>query len=527
MLKRTEQKAGRAFLTGILVVLALNLLVMRYAGSFFGSEQARRVAEVERVLLQEHVAQPDAKDLGDAALAAMAESLGDKNTRYHPPVEAVSLENEIKGKLVGIGAYLNGQGTYPLIINTMPNSPAREAGILPGEYIMGVNGQDIIGMDLSAEVIPLIKGEAGTDVTLSIGDLSESRDLVLTRQSVSVPAVLAIAGIEGPQQYMLDRADGIGYIDLVDFSAKAKKELADAIKALQDEDVSPTPLKGLILDVRGNGGGLLEQAVDIADLFLSADKAVVHIDGPASGKQTLKTRMPALLNPAIPLVILVDQNSASASEVLSGALQDHKRAIVIGQKSFGKGSVQNLYNIGGNAEKNGMLRYTVAYFYTPNGNRIHRDLAEKDGNDSWGVLPNDGFYIPLNVENIKERLKLRQHAISDHPAASRPIDIDRAWIETQLHDLELGAALATIEVKIKNQEKPWQATGQAVAKESVDNQDHLRKEIAFLKERLEALEKQLNDNVEIKDEASIEKATEKELNAPAEANEKDTSVEQK
>lgn len=284
----------------------------------------------------------------------------DPYSGFFDPSRFKGLEAETTGHYAGIGIRidLSVELGIPQISSVFRGSPAAEAGLKKDDFITKVDGKSMDGLSLE-EVGRMILGEEGTKVVLSITDpiTFDERDIDVYR------AIVTIHSVE--EARML--APGVGYIMLSSFSENTTTEMSDALK-----DLDKLGLKKLILDLRGNGGGTLENAVDIASMFLKNDDVVttlVYRIKEGEAKRANSRRVPDGKTYDVPIVILVDGGSASASEILAGALRDHKRAILVGDKTFGKGKVQEIIQIS-NREKEVALVLTVAKYFTPAGHDI-------------------------------------------------------------------------------------------------------------------------------------------------------------
>lgn len=301
---------------------------------------------------------PASDILTDGAIRGMVSALGDPYTQYIAPQYARILEEDMSGKFQGIGATLRqipGGGVQ--IVRTFDNSPARKAGVEAGDLIEAVNGDKITGLNTS-EVAAIIRGPKGTDVTLTLrrADQPKPFDITITRAEIVIPLVTS---------EML--ADGkVAYISLFDFSANASTQLKTTLSDL----LAQNP-QGLILDLRDNPGGFLNQAVQVGDIFLKDGVFVIEKD--SNGNVRRDRTSNSGIAQDIPLVVLVNGASASASEIVAGAIQDLKRGTVIGETTFGKGSVQSPQSL----SNGGQLRITIQKWYTPNDRSI----------DGKGVTP--------------------------------------------------------------------------------------------------------------------------------------------
>ena len=294
---------------------------------------------------------PTSEEMTYAAIQGMINSLDDPYTAFVEPKAAAVQAEDASGEYEGIGAYvdLDEEGKL-MVVEPFEGSPAEEAGLLPGDRIIAVDGESIVGLTLY-EAIGLVRGPAGTDVTLLVEREGEPEPFEVT-------VTRAHFEIEITQVEMLD--EGIGYIRLREFAATARDKVEEGLEQLLAEEP-----RGIILDLRYNPGGWLDQAVGVSDLFL--DEKVILTQRWKDGSEEVFHAKDGDIGEDIPLVVLVDRGSASASEIVAGALQDHERAILIGETTFGKGAVQLVYNLSDGSQ----LIVTSARWFTPNNQPIH------------------------------------------------------------------------------------------------------------------------------------------------------------
>jgi carboxyl-terminal processing protease len=314
---------------------------------------------------------PTEEEVTFGAIRGAVNTLGDPFTAFIEPEIAEINREDDTGSFEGIGAYVSMRDGRLVIVNTFKDQPAEQAGVRRGDIVLQVDETPIENMSVY-EAITLIRGPAGTPVVLTIArEGEEPFEVEIVRAQINIPVV---------QSEM--REDGVAYVSLFDFSSDATDKLASEIEGLLEQDP-----RGLILDLRGNPGGWLNEAVATTGLFLPRD-ALVLIERFKDGtEQTYETRDDPVA-PNIPMVVLVDGGSASASEIVAGALQDHKRAVLIGEKTFGKGSVQWPHELSNGAE----MRVTVARWFTPNDRAIHGE----------GLAPD--IEVELTEEDIEAEL---------------------------------------------------------------------------------------------------------------------------
>jgi carboxyl-terminal processing protease len=305
------------------------------------------------LIQSEYVEQPvDNNLLLQGAISGMMDSLGDPHTSYMNPSEYEQISAPLEGTYEGIGAWVDTTGDYLSIISPMPGSPAEEAGLQSGDLVLAVNGKDMTGVNGDLVLLE-VKGPANTEVTLTIQreKVPDPFDVVITRRKIEVPSL---------ESRMLE--NNIAYIHLITYGLQTPEELRTALADLLAQQ--PT---GLVLDLRNNGGGYLDSAIDVLSEFFEKD-TVLMFEEFGDGTTKSYTARDGGLAIDIPLVVLINAGSASASEITAGAIQDYKRGQLIGEQSYGKGSVQiwtPLY------QDQGAVRITVARWLTPNNRQIN------------------------------------------------------------------------------------------------------------------------------------------------------------
>jgi carboxyl-terminal processing protease len=304
------------------------------------------------------------------AIREMLEQLDDPYTRFMDPEEYKNLQIDTSGELTGVGIQITqDRETDKLtVVAPIEDTPAFNAGVLAQDIIIRIDGQNTEGMDIN-EAVQLIRGPIGSEVILTIQRGSRTLDFPITRDRIEIHPVKASVQ-QGP-------SGNVGYIRLNQFSANAAEEMRDAIQDFEQQDVS-----GYILDLRSNPGGLLYASIEIARMWLNEGDIVSTVNRiGVTDRQKANSR--ALTDKA--LVVLVDGGSASASEILSGALQDNKRAMLVGTKTFGKGLVQSVQSVGNGAG----LAVTIAKYFTPSGRDINHE----------GIVPD--VEVNLSEEQIE------------------------------------------------------------------------------------------------------------------------------
>lgn len=362
-----------------------------------------------------YVDELDPSKLMRVGMDAMLESL-DPYTNYISESDIEGYRFMTEGKYTGIGAQFALMDKYPTITQIYENTPAQKAGLKAGDVVEAIDGRSALSKS-ATDVNDVMKGYPGTSVELTIKRPGESKSqkVTLTREEVSVENV--------PYSGLI--ADDIGYVVLTTFTRQAGANIANKFKKLKEENPN---LKGIVLDLRGNGGGLLTEAVNLCNVFIPKGEVVVSTRGKIKDWDRSFKTLNKPVDEEIPLIVLIDKNSASASEIVSGTLQDLDRGVLIGQRSYGKGLVQNMHDVGYNAK----LKVTTSKYYIPSG-RCIQSVQYKNGEpvniaddkrevfktragrkvlDGGGVKP-DVFIDPDDNSNILTTLR-DKHLIFDY-----------------------------------------------------------------------------------------------------------------
>jgi carboxyl-terminal processing protease len=429
---------------------------MQYVKGFPGYQQDYERLSLLVDILQ-HVEQSyvhelsdeDRRKFMDAAVNAGLNSL-DQHSAYINPKEYKQFSRTNDGSFSGVGIqiHVNPQTKRLFVISPIVGTPAYNAGIKPGDEIEKIDGQATQGMTAD-DAVDKIQGHAGTKITLTIRRRGDEKpfDVTLTRSDIVVETVMGDTRSADKQwEWMIDKENKIGYLRLTQFNKKSTSEMKAALQKLKEQNV-----RGVVLDLRTNPGGLLDAAVDIADMFLTSGK-IVSVEGrtrspqtysasPDDGKDPKKLK---LANPA--MVILVDGFSASASEILAAALQDNHRAEIIGERTYGKGSVQNLIQM---ESGRSALKLTTAKYLRPSGKNIHRFPDSKE-EDEWGVRPDTEVKVSPQEEADYLQARRDRDVVRDPETPAEiarklavvALPIGQAWTLNQ----PLGAPVYYVEV---------------------------------------------------------------------------------
>jgi len=348
--------------------------------------ESPEVQEFDEVLNQVHASYVDEIDrekLVSSALKGMLDDL-DGHSNYLDEHDYQELQAETDGHFGGIGVELGLVDDYFTVISPIDGTPASRAGLATGDRIIALDGDPLRGAKLS-DVIDRLRGEPGSEVTLTVVRAEEQpKDVTLARADISV------ASVKGE---LLE--PGYGYIRISQFQSKTAEEFNQALKALERQNEGA--LSGLVLDLRNNPGGVLQASVSVADAFLT-DGLIVYTEGrlPSSHLKYRASSRDVL--DGKPLVVLINSGSASAAEIVAGALQDHQRAKLLGSKSYGKGSVQSVMPLSGHRA----LKLTTAYYYTPNGRTIHKKGIEPDVSFDVDGTGNEGAVMREALALLKD-----------------------------------------------------------------------------------------------------------------------------
>jgi carboxyl-terminal processing protease len=388
----------------------------------------------------------------DAAILMMMASLNDPYTTYYDQDTVRRMTSALTGQFSGVGIQIRREAVRDglLVVTPIKGSPAFRAGIRAGDLITGiVRSVDNEGNPLpegaqreystkgmkTEDAIGVITGKAGTPITLKVDRDGKAMTFDLKRNSVSVETVFGVKrGPDAEWSFTIDAANKIGYVRLTQFTQKTAADLKAAIADLKENG----GLNGLILDLRGNPGGYLSSAVSISELFVGAEK-LVSVKARAGGGSAEVYRGKRPADKSFEVVVLINGSSASASEIVAACLQDHERATIMGERSYGKGSVQNVMDF---RQTLGQIKLTIARYYPPSDRNIDKLATKGEPDEEWGVRPDKGFEVKLTREESSElETHLRELEVIPPPGADPKV-------VTADKDKQLAAALAHLRKQI-------------------------------------------------------------------------------
>ncbi|PCH85283.1 MAG: peptidase S41 [Piscirickettsiaceae bacterium] len=376
-------------------------------------EELRAFSEIFGQIKSSYVEEVSDHDLLENAIKGMLSGL-DPHSTYLDKKAFTSLQEGTRGEFGGLGIEVGMEDGFVKIIAPIDDTPAYKAGVKAGDLVIRLDEKPVKGMSL-ADAVKIMRGKPGTDIILTIIRDGEDRPLkiTITRDIIKVVSV---------KNRLLE--PGFGYVRIASFQSRTGSNLREAISSLKKENGSE-PLKGLVLDLRNNPGGLLNAAVSVSDAFLTSGLIVYTQGRIENSRMTFKANPDDLLKGA-PIVVLVNGGSASASEIVAGALQDHKRAVIMGQQSFGKGSVQTVLPSG----KHSAIKLTTARYFTPSGRSIQAEGITPDVVLSRVKLEKieDG-YEPIKEKDLTKHLENPEGEDVKDKKASNKVNNDYALNE--------------------------------------------------------------------------------------------------
>ncbi|MCC7085602.1 MAG: S41 family peptidase [Pirellulales bacterium] len=434
---------------------------------------ADTIDQVER----NYVKPVDRRELMEAAIRGVISKL-DPYSGFIDREEMQGFRTSVESQFSGIGIQITVDNGQLKVSSPLVGTPAYQAGVQAGDRILRIEGESTREMTLD-QAVKKLKGDAGTSVTLSVEHSLTGRieTFTIKREQIHVQTVLGDhRQVDDSWDYLLDAEKRIGYIRITAFSRDTAGELRKALENLEQRK-----LRGLILDLRFNPGGLLTSAIETADLFIGEGR-IVSTAGRNTEERVWDAVKPGTFE-GFPMVVLVNHYSASASEIVSACLQDHHRAVVIGERTWGKGSVQNVIEL---ESGKSALKLTTASYARPNGHNIHRFPDAKDS-DEWGVKPNDGMEVRLSSEEMSRLLSDRRRrdiveAKSAEPrkSTSGKLKADESANE-KVGDVEKGTAKSGVSLP-ESSKKIDQQESEQFRERFLDRQ--LQKAIEYLSSEL-------------------------------------------
>jgi carboxyl-terminal processing protease len=346
-----------------------------------------------------YVKEVSRRELIEAAIRGVLQEL-DPYSSYISPDQLDDFRSTVQGNFGGIGVKIAVEKGRLQVLSPLVGTPAYEAGILAGDRIVEIDGKSTKGITIQ-KAVEQLRGESGTEVKLTVlhAGEPEPETITVTRDVIHTETVLGHLRAEGDRwSFLLDPQRQIGYVWITAFSRDTAGDLREALSELAKHD-----LRGLILDLRFNPGGLLRSAIEVSDLFV-AEGEIVKTSGRSGPKRTWEANKEGTFKD-FPMVVLVNRYSASASEIVAACLQDHDRAVIIGERTWGKGSVQNVIPL---EHDQSALKLTTASYLRPSGKNIHR-FPEDDEDDEWGVIPNEGYELKLTDGQMLALVRQRRN----------------------------------------------------------------------------------------------------------------------
>ncbi len=386
-----------------LVILALAAIVSLTC--YFAAARNRYAnlfAEIVELVDREHLQKPGRDELFDDAINGMLSDL-DEHSVYLADRELRMFDENIEQEFGGVGMYVEAdpESGYLMVTVPMPDTPAFRAGLRARDLITAIDGESTHGRT-RPDCIEQMRGQVGTSVRLDIRKTSgETAELSLLREDIPVSSVFGdTTNPDGTRNYVLAEYPRLGYLRIDQFGIRTVDEFRTALTVIAGS------IDGLVIDLRQNSGGPLSAAVDICDMFLDDGKTIVETRGRDRKLVSRHVAQAGMLTPAdMPVAVLVNRNSASASEIVAACLQDHGRAVIIGERSYGKGTVQNVYNL---QRDRSAVKLTTANYWPPSGRCIDKHDPTAEATGIWGVPPSPGFGIEMTEEEVLALFRQRQ-----------------------------------------------------------------------------------------------------------------------
>ena len=492
----------------MMLVLLTTLAIVQFSIAITSSSPSYEwfdpLIDVRGVLVDRHLNVPDEEAMQQAAIAAMIESLDDPYALFVPDEKEKAFIKDLEGDYAGIGAEVRMIDGELVIITPMDDSPALASGMRAGDVVEFIDDEPANNATIQA-LIERLTGPVGTEVQVDVRHTDGAKEkLTITRGHIQSPSVSGLIRRDQEWSWSLDNVNGITYVRIRQFNETTPKELAKALDDAQQDGL----LNGLVIDLRDNPGGALSAAIMISNMFLDQG-TIVTVSGRVDPQRSWDAQ-PEHILPDIPILVLVNRNSASASEIVAGSLQANNRVVILGTRTFGKGSVQEVLEL----SSGGMLKFTTARYDLSNGRTIDKQLSKDKG--LWGVDPNKGLVIRESIEELRERIESREpYIIITDNEPDTYVSGDVNWLENTFNDHQLAQALLAIQTKLEVNQWPVLSQEDPVVTGILEEVTALAKErIAILKtlidvdERLSSLHTELDEEDEslLPEDANLENA---------------------
>lgn len=367
-----------------------------------------------------YVKEVDQRRLMEAAIRGMLSEL-DPYSSYITPQQLLGFKTGVENEFGGVGIQVSLENGQLIVLSPLVGSPAYRAGLLPGDRILEIDGKTTEGIGLD-DAVRRMQGKIGESVTIKVihRQKTDAETVKLQRELIRLETVLGDSrNADDSWKWMYEDKLQLGYVRLTAFGRHTGEELKKAL-----EELTKQQMRGLILDLRFNPGGLLPVAVEVSDLFIASGR-IVSTEGRNTKPRVWDAHKEGTFE-GFPMAVLVNRYSASASEIVAACLQDHNRAVVIGERTWGKGSVQNVVEL---EDGGSILKLTTADYHRPSGKNIHR-FPDSTERDEWGVTPNEGFAIPMSADEMLQLTTLRRDkdivrkptGTAPQPAKPEPVD---------------------------------------------------------------------------------------------------------